>query len=97
MTLRPAAQRRRARRCRLGVRDDRLEAAAEAMPDRTIHWVDFDAMLGDFGPYPCAHRRAFRGSPRAKADLTTIMPVRFTRRYSKAMEHDYSPALSTTS
>ena len=69
-----------------------LEAAAEAMADRAIAWVDFDALLGDplSGLSSIARHFGFSASD---ADLTTIISGPLLRRYSKAMEYDYSPAL----
>ena len=69
-----------------------LEAAAEAMPDGAIAWIDFDALLGDplAGLSSIAYYFGFTAS---EADLTTIISGPLLRRYSKAMEYDYSPAL----
>lgn len=69
-----------------------LEAAAATMPDRHLLWVDFDTLLHDV---PAALRRIaafmnFRASPN-RIDQIARGPL--MRRYSKAPEHDYSPAL----
>jgi hypothetical protein len=69
-----------------------LEAAAEAMPDRAIHWLDFDAMLADLSPALARVADHF-GFAASETDLTTIISGPIPRRYSKAMDHDYSPAL----
>ena len=67
-----------------------LEQAAERMDDRKIDWTDFDAMLGDMEP--TLHRIAgFFGFETAQIGEITAGPL--MRRYSKAMEHDYSPNL----
>ncbi len=69
-----------------------LESAADAMPDRAIHWLDFDAMLAELSP-ALARVAAHFGFAASEADLTTIISGPIPRRYSKAMDHDYSPAL----
>jgi hypothetical protein len=69
-----------------------LEAAAEAMPARSIEWADFDAMLSDIGP---ALERAvgFFGFSTHGAELQAIAGGPLIGRYSKAVEHEYSPDL----
>ncbi|MEO7654695.1 MAG: hypothetical protein ABIS23_03305 [Sphingomicrobium sp.] len=69
-----------------------LEAAAAAMPDRAILWLDFDAMLGELGSGLGAAARHL-GFAASEEDLTRIISGPIVGRYSKAMEHDYSPAL----
>ena len=69
-----------------------LEAAAEQMADRSIAWVDFDALLGDLQPGLAAIAGHF-GFAAGEAELTAVISGPIVRRYSKAMEHDYSPAL----
>lgn len=69
-----------------------LEAAAAAMPDRHIEWVDFDLMLADM-PAALARVAAFFGAP---ADWETVRRVAegpLMKRYSKALEYDYSAQL----
>lgn len=69
-----------------------LEAAAEAMPDRRILWADFDRMLGDMAEWigRCAAHFGLATEPERVA---AIAAGPLTRRYSKAMEYDYSPSL----
>lgn len=69
-----------------------LEAAADAMPDRMIYWLDFDAMLDDLSP-SLARITDYFGFTASEADLTTIISGPIPRRYSKAMDYEYSPAL----
>ncbi len=69
-----------------------LEAAADAMPGRSIRWVDFDSFLED----PAGGLTTFAehfGFSVSKADLRSIISGPILGRYSKAMEYDYSPAL----
>ena len=69
-----------------------LEAAAAAMPDRQIEWADFDLMLEDISG-ELSRVAAFFGAP---ADPGTIRPViegPLMKRYSKALEYDYSAQL----
>ena len=69
-----------------------LEAAAEAMADRHILWGDFDRMLGDMGGWlaRCAAEFGFT-TPEGRVDEIVAGPL--MRRYSKALEYDYSPSL----
>jgi len=69
-----------------------LEAAADAMPDRHILWADFDRMLGDMGGWieRCADHFGF-AAPRDRIDELVAGPL--MRRYSKALEFDYSASL----
>ena len=69
-----------------------LEAAAEQMANRSLAWVDFDAFLADLEAQLSAIVEHF-GFAASEADLTAIISGPVVRRYSKAMEHDYSPAL----
>ena len=66
-----------------------LEAAAESMGDRRIAWTDFDTMLGELETEleRIATFLGFYGEVRA------IASGPLTRRYSKALEYEYSPAL----
>lgn len=68
------------------------EQAADAMLDRAIAWLDFDALLGSVAEALSSIARHF-GFPAEEADLTRIISGPLLRRYSKAMEYDYSPAL----
>lgn len=69
-----------------------LEAAAEAMSDRPIHWLDFDRFLA-------APRNGLRlaaqhlSAPLSEDEAQGIGEGPLIRRYSKAPEHDYSPEL----
>ena len=69
-----------------------LEAASEAMPDASILWADFDRMLSDLGPWiaRCAAHFGFQAPPDRVEQLITSPLM---RRYSKALEYDYSPTL----
>lgn len=67
-----------------------LEAAAEAMPDRPIMWADFDAMLGDMA---IALTRVAEHFGFATGEAADIAAGPLMKRYSKALEYDYSPAL----
>jgi hypothetical protein len=69
-----------------------LEQAADRMEDRHIEWVNFDRMLGDV---PDAIMRAADHFGFATdADMVgRVADGPLMRRYSKATEYDYSPAL----
>ena len=67
-----------------------LEAAAEAMADRRIAWADFDAMLEDM-PQELERVAGFFGF--ATDDVAELAAGPLMRRYSKALEYDYSPSL----
>lgn len=69
-----------------------LEAGADAMPDRRILWADFDAMLADMAGWlgRCASHFGF---PASREELETLSSGPLMRRYSKALEYDYSPSL----
>lgn len=69
-----------------------LEAAADAMKDRAIHWVDFDLMLGDM-PTALRGLTRFFGYEAEHAVIAAIASGPLMGRYSKALEFDYSPAL----
>jgi hypothetical protein len=69
-----------------------LEAAAQAAPEAQVAWVDFDRMLADVEEQ-LREAAALLGFT-ADQDLvrkTANGPL--MRRYSKALEYDYSPAL----
>jgi hypothetical protein len=67
-----------------------LEAAAETMPDRFIAWLDFDHFLAS--PEPRLGEIADHfGFP--STNLGAIADGPLMRRYSKAPEFEYSPAL----
>ena len=69
-----------------------LESAAEQMADRKIAWLDFDRMLENVPDAlgSAARHFGFRAEP---AQLQAIASGPLMRRYSKALEYDYSPAL----
>lgn len=69
-----------------------LEAAAERMPDRQIAWADFDQMLEDL-PNGLARVARLFGFPDEPEQLRQIGAGPLTRRYSKALEYEYSPSL----
>lgn len=69
-----------------------LEAAAQALPKAHIMWVDFDRLLGDVGGG--LSEIAQRLELGASADeLAAIADSPLLKRYSKALEHDYSAGL----
>jgi len=69
-----------------------LEAAAERMGDRNIEWADFDRMLDDM-PEAIARTAVHFGFRDDCATVEAIANGPLMRRYSKATEYDYSPAL----
>ncbi|MGH6658711.1 MAG: hypothetical protein ACREBM_03545, partial [Sphingomicrobium sp.] len=69
-----------------------LEAAAEALPNARILWIDFDQLLGDVGDN--LRRIAHRLELEANADeLAMLGSSPLLKRYSKALEFDYSASL----
>jgi len=69
-----------------------LEAAADAMPGRRILWADFDAMLDDISGWLDRAARHFGlTAPAERIQELALGPL--MRRYSKALEYDYSPSL----
>jgi hypothetical protein len=69
-----------------------LEASTDQMTDRQIEWADFDRMLSDM---PAALRKvadhfAFTAD---RVKLAAIATGPLMKRYSKALEYDYSPGL----
>jgi hypothetical protein len=69
-----------------------LESAAEEMSDRRIFWANFDRMLEDMAGWieRCA---AEFGFPASRDRIEEIVAGPLMRRYSKALEYDYSPSL----
>jgi hypothetical protein len=69
-----------------------LEAAADVMTDRQIAWADFDLMLADMDKelVRVADFFGFNADP-ARVEAIAAGPL--MRRYSKALEYEYSPAL----
>ncbi len=71
-----------------------LEAAAEAISDEQVMWADFDVMLDDMGE--ALARITAHFEIRVERDASdAIVAGPLMRRYSKAQEYDYSPALRT--
>jgi hypothetical protein len=69
-----------------------LEASADAMPGRSIAWADFDGMLEAMEP-ELARIADFFGFMAAPGQLRAIAEGPLMRRYSKALEYDYTPEL----
>jgi hypothetical protein len=69
-----------------------LEAAAEAMTDRQIAWADFDKTLGDMEG-ELARVAAFFGFNAGADRLQAIASGPLMKRYSKALEYEYSPTV----
>lgn len=69
-----------------------LEAAADAMQDRAIRWADFDLMLSDM-PRALQEIICFFGYEAESETIAGIAMGPLMRRYSKALEFEYSPAL----
>jgi hypothetical protein len=69
-----------------------LEAAADAMADRQIHWADFDQMLEQMKP-ELARVAAFFDFATDESRLDAIIGGPLMTRYSKALEYDYSAQL----
>lgn len=69
-----------------------LEAAADAMADRQVEWADFDSML----PNMAQSLERIAASFGFLADNGTLAEIAhgpLIRRYSKALEYEYSPGL----
>ena len=69
-----------------------LEAAADRMIDRQVKWADFDAMLADV-PNELREIAQYFGFAAPADRLHAIATGPLMRRYSKALEHEYSPSL----
>lgn len=69
-----------------------LEKAAEAMSDRQVQWLDFDRFLRDV-PRELARAADFFGFDPEPDSIEAIAEGPLMRRYSKALEYDYSPSL----
>ena len=69
-----------------------LEAAADAMADRHIEWADFDRMLEQM-PDELGRVCAFFGFAADREAIRAIANGPLMRRYSKALEYDYSAQL----
>lgn len=69
-----------------------LEAAAARLPADTVLWMDFDQFLGDPAAHFIAIARHF-GHEVGAATARAICEGPLMGRYSKALDHEYSPAL----
>lgn len=69
-----------------------LEAAANALPAECVMWADFDRMLLGMGDALKRVASHF-GFTASDAALEAIAAGPLMRRYSKALEYDYSPSL----
>jgi hypothetical protein len=69
-----------------------LEAAASRLPAGTVLWMDFDLFLTDPAAHFTAVARHF-GHEADAAAARAICAGPLMGRYSKALEHEYSPAL----
>jgi hypothetical protein len=69
-----------------------LESAAAAMADRRVAWADFDFMLANLVSELDRIAQHF-GFSADRATLEAITGGPLMRRYSKALEYDYSPSL----
>lgn len=69
-----------------------MEAATEAMPDRQVQWTRFDPMLDDMAR-SLEGLASFFGFAASVSDLREIASGPLMRRYSKALEFDYSADL----
>jgi hypothetical protein len=67
-----------------------LERAASALPAGTVLWMDFDTFLADPATHLTAIARHF-ALDEATAPVVAAGPL--MGRYSKALDHEYSPAL----
>ena len=69
-----------------------LEAAADMMSTDQLMWADFDGMLADMGG-ALARITAHFAIKAGRDAIDAIVAGPLMRRYSKAQEYDYSPAL----
>lgn len=69
-----------------------LEESAERMDDRAIQWADFDEMLSDM-PAGLKRTSEFFGFAADDTRCIEIAKGPLMRRYSKALEYEYTPAL----
>ncbi len=69
-----------------------LEAACDALGEPSVLWADFDVMLNDMEKWlgRCASHFGFTAPPEKLGELVAGPLM---RRYSKALEYDYSPSL----
>lgn len=69
-----------------------LDAAAGRMPAGSMLWLDFDTFLADPATYLAAIAAHF-GHEADEATIRTIVEGPLMGRYSKALDHEYSPKL----
>ncbi len=69
-----------------------LESAAATMGDRQLLWQDFDRMLADMAE-ALGTTANFFGVSASNEELASVAGGPLMRRYSKAPEYEYSPAL----
>jgi hypothetical protein len=69
-----------------------LEASAEAMPNRHLAWADFDEMLDDM-PGALERIATLFGFAASAERIREIATGPLMGRYSKALDHEYSPSL----
>ena len=69
-----------------------LESAAGKMEDRRIDWADFDMMLDDM-PNELIRLAQFFGFPAQADRIHAVATGPLMRRYSKALEYEYTPSL----
>jgi len=69
-----------------------LEAAADAMQDRSVGWIDFDRMLRQL-PETLSSAAKLLDVPSTAEQLSGLAQSPLIGRYSKALEFEYGPAL----
>ena len=69
-----------------------LESASDSMSDRTVDWLDFDRMLGAV-ENDLARTATLFGFKGSEKRLSEIARGPLMSRYSKALQHDYTPSL----
>ena len=69
-----------------------LEQAADALPPGAVEWLDFDRFLADI-PGALGDAARFFGIDTTPGQLSAIAAGPLMRRYSKALEYEYSPQL----
>jgi hypothetical protein len=69
-----------------------LESAAAEMSECRVFWADFDLMLGDMAGWIGRSAAEF-GFAAPQDRINDIIAGPLMRRYSKALEYDYSPSL----
>src|SRR3546814_2589720 len=69
-----------------------LELNASKLPADSVRWMDFDLFLADPARH-FAELAAFFSHPVEAATAQTVCDGPLMRRYSKALEYEYSPEL----